>query len=115
MNAPDMSQAYELLDRIYELTKKYGELQLKINAAKSAIVNKVVNDPKYWKNGKPPSMSFIEKTYLISGIDGFDMLALLKEKEEVKSELDYMKMKLEIFKLEVEVWRTESANQRTLS
>lgn len=114
MNKPSMEEAYKLADKIYELSVEYNKLNLKINAIRSAIVNKVTNDSKYWVRGKPPSMSYIEKTYLISGIDNINLLDLLEQKEELKSKLDYYKMKLEIYKLEVEVWRTESANQRVL-
>ncbi len=115
MDAPDLKLAYELADKIRELSIEYGKIVLEISAARAAIVNRVLSEPSYWKNGKPPSMSLIEKTYLVTGIEGFDLLSLLKKKEEVKSKLDYYKMKLDIYKLEVEVWRTESANQRALN
>jgi len=114
-DTPNMEEMYRIVDKIKELTMEYGKLQLKLSAARAAIINKVMSDTNYWIKGKPPSMSFIEKTYLVNGIDNVNLIEIMKEKENVKSELDYNKMLFEIKKLEVEIWRTQSANQRALT
>ena len=110
---PDLGIGYRLADEIHKLSLELAKKKLEINAMKSAIVNKVLNDSTYWKNSKPPSMSLMEKTFLVTGIDNIDLLKLYKEKEELQAELDYKKIQLDLFKLEVEVWRTQSANERS--
>lgn len=115
METPNIQEGYEIVNEIAEISRKLAEVKLKIYAAKSAIVTKVLSEQKYWINGKPPSMSLIEKTYLLTGIDGVDLISIYREKENLQTQLDYLKAKLEIFKLEVEIWRTQSANERVLN
>jgi hypothetical protein len=104
---PDPEEMLKLVDEIYEITKKIGVLKLKIKLGESEVVLKA----NEFSNGKPPSMSFLQASYLVTGLNN-ELVPLREKLSELESELEHKKNKLEMYKLIVDIWRTQSANER---
>lgn len=110
-NPPDFDDVMEIIDRIRELSVESMLLSNKIKFMESDIVQKATEDTKYFVSGKPPSMTYVNSTYKVTGFDG-ELKELRNELAEIESELEYRKNLFSLKKDMLEVWRTESANQR---
>lgn len=108
---PDFEDMMNVAEKIRDTSLRKTKLELKIDDLVSKTVVKVTTDPAYFTNGKPPSMSFVNSTYLVTGING-DIMALRERLAELESELEYLKNKLYIYREIIDVWRTMSANKR---
>lgn len=113
INLPDFDEVRHCIETIKELSLKKALLDIKIKEEESRIVREVTNNQVYYVGGKPPSMSFIESTYLIDGLPGDNTLKDLKTKfAHVSVELEYNKLLLEFYNKVADVWRTMTANER---
>ena len=108
---PNFEEMQELINKIHTLSLKKAVLSLKISEREAEVVREVTSNPTYWKDGKQPSMSFIESTYKVTGI-GNDIIELRKELSVVQADLDYAKLLLELKNKIIDVWRTQVASER---
>ena len=108
---PDFDDMLSLAGQIKEVSLLKAQKELELEEVKAAIIKSVTSNMNYYINGKVPSMSYMEKTFLVTGLQG-ELTPIKVEIEKLKAELNYLKEKMAIFKLMIEVWRTEQANKR---
>jgi hypothetical protein len=108
---PDFEEMMYLAGEISGLLEKKLLLDLMIKNRESEIVLKVSNDEAFFQKGKPPSMSFIESTYMLTGLEG-ELITAREEYCKAVSQLENSRLRYDIMKMKVDVYRTESANQR---
>ena len=111
INPPDFEDVMKIVERIRELSLASAILENKIKFTESEIVVEATANEKYFINGKPPSMTYINSTYKVTGFDN-ELKKMRQDLVEMQSELEYRKNLLGVQKDKLEVWRTESANQR---
>lgn len=111
INPPDFEDVMKIVERIRELSLDSAILSNKIKFMESDIAVEVTENEKYFINGKPPSMTYINATYKVTGFDG-ELKKMRQDLAQMESELEYRKNLLGVQKDKLEVWRTESANQR---
>jgi hypothetical protein len=111
INPPDFEDVMEIVERIRELSLQEAILSNKIKFMESDITAEATENEKYFVNGKPPSMTYINSTYKVTGFDG-ELKKLRNDLAQIQSELEYRKNLFSVKKDMLEVWRTESANQR---
>lgn len=108
---PDFDEIYALNDKIFELSKKKGLLEIKIKLGEADVTTRATFDKKYYVNDKPPSQTYIDNSWKFTGFDG-ELTELRNQLVQASTELEYVKSKLDLLKLVIEVWRTKSANER---
>lgn len=108
---PDMETVFRIIDEIKLLSLKEMNLKITIDKQISNVYQIVKTDSKFFENGKPPAVSFIQKTYEFSGLDG-ELIIERKELAKTTSNLEHAKLLLQAYKNVLEIWRTESANHR---
>lgn len=104
---PDIEEIENTLTELYKVSKELARLKLAIKVLESETVLKL-----HENNSKPPSMSFIQATYLVTGLDNA-LLEMRKKLIELETQQEYLKNKYELYKIVIEIWRTHSANERT--
>jgi len=109
---PTFADLNELVDKIGRLSKEEAHLKVLIEEVVSGVVKKSTSDEKYFVGGKPPTMSYIEKTYAITGIEGVNLPELRKKLATVSAELDTAKLQFRAYQQMFAVWQTLSANLR---
>ena len=67
---PDFEDMYETIQEIKVLTYNKLLLETQLKDAVSIITRSAYTDSKYFINGKPRPMSFVEKAWLFSGFAG---------------------------------------------
>jgi hypothetical protein len=114
VNLPEFETLFGLADEIYKLAIKQAKLESKIKFEESMIVKEVVSNPKYWKDGKPPAMNYIEAVYKYIGLDK-NLMAMREELIETKTLLDQKQIVLNLYKLQIEVWKSQNYNNKGLT
>lgn len=108
---PDFEDMYQTIQKIKELTFNKLILEVQIKDAVASITKTAYSDSKYFVNGKPRPMSFIEKAWLFSGFNG-ELFEKRKSFARICADLEHIKLKFDLDKALIDVWRTESANRR---
>lgn len=108
---PDLEDMIKVAQKIKEVSLEKTRLDLVIEDTKSKTVIELTSKPEYFVNGKPPSMAFINATYLFTGLDG-GLYEYRRQLGTVEAELEFLKNKLNIYRDMIDVWRTISANKR---
>lgn len=108
---PDIEQYYKILDEIMKLELEVSKLKLNLKLEEARIVSEASNNPKYYINGKPPSISYITETYLVTGFEG-ELIKLREQLLTTEAALNYKERQYELYKLLADIWRTQSANER---
>ena len=110
-NLPDFEDLYQLAKDIRDLSLSKMLLENKIKYEEAKVMVEARSNTKYFENGKPPAISFIEATYLFTGFDD-SILPLREQLAEVSSELEHQRLFFQLQKDKIDVWRTQSANER---
>ena len=108
---PDMNQMMDLINSIKNLSLEKMVVEIEIDKDVSSIIKNVTTKPEYYVNGKPASMSYIEKTYAFTGLNG----ELIEKREKLagkESDLEHARLLLKAYQDMIEIWRTQSANER---
>lgn len=106
---PDFDDMIKCANKIFDLSKEKAEIDITIKVKEKESIEKGLDLIKI--DGKKPSMSYLESTVKVTGIDN-NLIELRKRQQNLLNEIDYYKTILEIYKLKIEVWRTMSANER---
>jgi len=114
MELPDFEDMVRVADEIYRLSLLKSSLELRIKLAESDVFIKTSSDERYFQNGKPPSVAFIENTYKQVGLDN-EIRPLREELVRANADLDRAKNTLDLLKTQIEVWRSEQANNRVIT
>lgn len=113
LQLPDVDRMFELIDKSERLSMESSILKVELEFNESAIALEAISNEKYFVNGKPPAMSFLETTWLRTGFNNELMEKRLKL-ATMLSELDTIKMKLNLYNKLIDLYRTQSANERVL-
>lgn len=112
----DLDYMVSLTDQIAKTEIILSKYKIALDLLKANITRHVTQSDKYWVNGRPPSMSYIQTVYLIVGYDeetAESLLDLMNNIAEAESTLGDLKAKFTVEKGKLEVWRTHSANRRS--
>lgn len=109
---PDFEFVLKLVDEIGSLSKRVMELELTLDIEESRITLVATSDPKYLVGGKPPSQTFIDNSWKVTGFEG-ELVPLRTELIDNKWKLEVAKSTLDLYKKMIDIWRTQSANERT--
>ncbi len=110
---PDMDTVFEVIDKIKELSLDKMNKEIEIDKDVARIYKRVKTDNTYFESGKPPAVSFVQKTYEFTGLEG-ELVQKRKDLAELTSNLEHAKLLLNAYKNVLEIWRTESANSRKM-
>lgn len=109
---PDIDEMFKLVDKITDLGYRKSMLELEISFEEARIVKKASVAPEYYQGGKPPSVTYINSTWKITGFDG-ELITKREELVKVSTELESSKLKFQLYKELVDLYRTQSANERS--
>lgn len=109
---PDFDKIFELIDRLGNLNREIMVLELEIELGEARAITEVTVNPKYFIRGKSPTISYINGTYKITGLEG-ELIPLRKELLDKRYTYDNLKTELDMYKKMIDVWRTNSANERS--
>jgi hypothetical protein len=111
IDLPDFNDLLSYSKLIGALNRKKELLTVEIKEMESSTILTVTGNHEYWIAGKPPSFSFVENTYMYTGIGG-EIIPKRKELAKISGDLEEAKSTLEVMLAKIEVWRTQMANQR---
>lgn len=108
---PDFQDMFKMTKEIKDLMVKEELLKLEIKEMESRVTVAMTNDEKYFIKGKPPSQSYIDSSYKITGLDG-EIVAKRRELATISADLEELKTTLQLYRDMISVYQTESANRR---
>ena len=109
---PDFSDLMRVVNQISISSLEKAKLEVELKASEANIYLEANTNPKYFQNGKSPSVSFVEKTWAYYGFSG--ELLPIREKLAIHSaKLEGYKLEYDAMKLAIDIWRTQSANERS--
>lgn len=108
---PDFEDFMKLVDEIGELSFKKMKLENELKSAEAIVFRTVMNNPEVRVQGKPPSVSYVQNSYVHTGIDG-GLVEMREHLADFTAQLDKKKLQLSVYKDMLDVWRTLSANSR---
>ena len=108
---PDFDDMLSLAELIGKLTSRKILLDVEIKIGEADVAKTANTNEKYFVNGKPPSMTFVDSTYGYTGFDG-ELIPKRRELADVVAELETAKLRFDVFRMQIDVYRTEAANQR---
>jgi hypothetical protein len=111
---PEFDALFDIVNQSAVLSARKLSLENEIKQKEAETVLKVTTDEKYFVGGKQPSMSFIESTYKVTGIEN-SIVPLRASYAEVAVALEKLRGTLDIYKEMLGVWQTLSANERRTS
>lgn len=112
---PDFDEMMEIIDKIYNLNLRRGELKITLNVKEAYVTQEAKTNSDFFDTkGNPHAQTTIDRLYLFAGLAG-ELIPYREELEAIEAELAYLRSKLDFYKLLVDVWRTQAANERTLS
>lgn len=109
IDLPDFDSIAEIAEKIHEITKQKGLLELTIKIQEKEAIEKGIDTLKI--QGKPPSMSYLESTIKITGLEN-EIVENRKKLYEISADLDYYRNLMDIAKLKIDIWRTLRADER---
>lgn len=112
VQVPDFDDMMKVAKRIGSHTYEKLRLESELKFREKGIVLECQNNPTFFQNGKAPSMSFVEKTYLYTGIKD-ELMPLRLELISHLVALEEAELEFQIMKMQVSLFQTESANNRT--
>lgn len=110
-DVPDFDAMVKVADAIEAFRLRVEELEIRLSLRVSDIVKLMRSDESYFDGGKPPSMAFIEKAYLFTGIDG-ELVPVRRELAKYQTKLEKARLYNKIQRDQIDVFRTRSANER---
>lgn len=108
---PDFEDFMRIASEIKDLVYRKMVLETTIKELEATVFSKATTDTKYFQNGKPPSVAFIEKTWSYCGMSD-EIVPIRIELARIISELEEKRIQMEVYKSMIDVWRTMSSNQR---
>ena len=108
---PDFDDMMKVSEEIGELLLEKLKLETAIKGTEAETIFKVTTEEKYFVGGKPPSMSFAESTYNITGLAG-ELMPMREKLAEITATLEKKKTQYDVYKNMLDMWRTLAANER---
>lgn len=108
---PDFDDMFGIVQTIKALGMEKAVLDSSIKEEEAKVIKHVTITEAFFQNGKPPSMSFVEKTYAYTGLNN-ELVDKRRRLAEITYEIESYRNLLDFYKIKIEVWRTLSANER---
>ena len=108
---PDFDDMMKVSDEIGDLLLAKLKLEAEIKSKEAETILKVTTDEKYFVGGKPPSMSFADSTYKVTGLAG-ELIPMRESLAETTANLEKKKIQYDVYKNLLDMWRTLAANER---
>lgn len=111
----DLDFMIELTESIANVQSQHAKTKYALDLYKASITKHVTEKEKYWVNGKPASMAYIQSQYHVLGYDDqtANTLSELETKLiELDAELTKLRTRFSVEREKLDVWRTFSANAR---
>jgi len=108
---PDFDDMMNVSSEIGDLLLDKLKLETSIKSAEADTILKVSTEEKYFVGGKPPSMSFAENTYKVTGLAG-ELIPMREKLAEITANLEKKKIQYDVYKNMLDMWRTLAANER---
>lgn len=109
IDLPDFDDMINIANKIFDLSMEKSKIDIEIKLKEKEAIEYAYSNMTI--DGKRPSMSYLESTVKVAGIDN-NLIELRKKQMELSNEIELFKTVLDIYKLKIEVWRTMSANER---
>jgi len=111
---PSFEDFMALAEEVKKLSLRKMRLENEIKRDEAQTFKQVMENPDYWKNGKPVSVSYFENAYKHSGINT-ELVALRDEYGTVTVELDAKKTQFEIYKQMQDMYRALAYQEKSMS
>ena len=108
---PDFDDMMKVSGEIGNLLLEKLKLEAMIKSGEADTIFRVTTEEKYFVGGKPPSMSFAESTYKITGLVG-ELIPMREKLAEITANLEEKKIQYDVYKNMLDMWRTLAANER---
>lgn len=109
---PDFEDLMALATEISAKTLEKLSLELEIKRLEAIAVSRCSTEERFFVNGKPPSVAFLDATYKVTGIEG-ELLPVRSEHAKAIAFLEELKLKYDVYRNLFDIWRTLSANERS--
>ena len=108
---PDFDDMMKVSGEIGDLLLEKLKSETEIKSKEAETILKVMTDEKYFVGGKPPSMSFADSTYKVTGLEG-ELVPMRESLAEITANLEKKKIQYDVYKNMLDMWRTLAANER---
>ena len=108
---PDFDDMANLIDNISDTNLRRMMLDIEIKAREAEIVKMSSTDDKYFVNGKPPSVAYLEATCRFTGMDS-ELISKRQALSELTAKLEQYRLMYDLMKSRIDVWRSQTANER---
>ena len=108
---PDFEEMLKMVETIRSLNNEVQALKVQLDVAEADTVRKATTDKTLSPDGKYLSVTFVNSTFKITGING-ELVPKRLELAKKSADLDKSYKILDIMRLQFEYWRTMQANQR---
>ena len=88
-----------------------NKLKLEKEKLEATVTIEATLTDKHLVDGKTPSVSFIDKSWRVTGFDG-EITQIKEQLGEASAKLEQEKRRYEVLKMVFDMWRTQSANER---
>lgn len=109
---PDFEEMLKMVDTIRNLNNEVQALKVQLDVAEADTVKKATTDKSLSPDGKYLSVTFVNSTFKITGING-ELVPKRLELARKSADLDKAYKVFEIMKLQFEAWRTDQSNKRS--
>jgi hypothetical protein len=108
---PDFDDMAKLIEEISDTNLRRMMLDIEIKSKEAEIVRLSSTEDKYFVNGKPPSVAYLEATLKFTGMDS-ELISKRQALAELTSKLDQYRLLYDLMKSKIDVWRSQTANER---
>jgi len=112
INAPAFDEMFDVIQKITDLDLEVSAWKIKKEMLEAEVMLEATLTDKHLVKGKTPSVTFIDRSWKLTGFNG-EITETKIKLAEASSKLDEEKRKFEILKMMFDMWRTQSANERT--
>jgi hypothetical protein len=108
---PDWDDMTKVIEQIESAMYAKLSIDSAIEMREAEITKLVSTNPDYFVGGKPPSMEYVKKVYLPSGLEG-ELKEMRMAYADSCARLKKAELTFDMMKSMIDVWRTEQSNQR---
>ena len=112
---PDFDDMIAMAGEIGSLKRAIAIDKTRLEQIQALITDLATNDPTYFVNDKPPSMTYIKANYHVVGLtteQRKEIETLNSRLADNEGRLRELELLFDVYRAMIDVWRTESANLR---
>jgi hypothetical protein len=111
---PSFEDYMQLAEEVKALSIEKMKLENEIKRSEALNFQAVMTDEKYFKQGKPVSVSYYENAYKFTGID-VDLIRFRNHLAELTAELERKRTQFEIYKQMHDLYKTLAYQEKAMS